>query len=126
MGLRSMTPLIGILDDCDRPDAAMLVVVWGDPRAPRAEYINPQQRTMGPARLPTLSHFTAVQTFGVRLSFSTDGQLVTCKSKRSRARYPDGKHRRWQGEAIESVEIRPAVGGPVLKAVRDQHRQDTA
>lgn len=125
MGLPSITPRIGIIDDCDKPEAQMLVVVWGHPSRPRWEYINPKKRPMGGVigRLNCYpGRFTPVEDFGVHILFEEDGALQVDARRGDSpcvARYPDGKPRPWQGRPVEAVEIRPQLAGPVLKAVRE-------
>lgn len=121
MGLPSMTPQLGILDAFDRPEASMLVVVWGHPGHPRAQYVNPMRRPfLGRAYL---QHFTPLQRFGKEAVFTEVGELLVRPGRwAADAVYPDGAPRAWQGRPEERVEIRSLVAGPILKAVRAMHR----
>lgn len=107
---RSMIPLLGILDDADRPEAAMLVVLHGSPWRPRVAYVNPARRGLGrrghlaayPPRLTPLDRFG-------RAAIRLKGALGRRRTGPSTARYPDGALRRWQGRARETVAVRAGV-----------------
>lgn len=123
MGLPSMTPIIGILDDCDCPEAKMLVVVFGHPAHPRWEYIDPRRRPMGPRSRLTAgfpSWFTPLERFGRTAILAEDGmlQVTSLWAGECTATYSDGQPRRWQGKPLETIDIRPQLAGHVIKAVR--------
>lgn len=119
--MKQMTPILGILDDCDRPEARMLVVVWGNPASPMVEYLNPLIRPRGfKGRYNSFpSRFTRLTDFGVSACFEPDGRLrVKLSLYLSCATYPNGDPRYWQGHAMKVIEFRPTLATPVLKAVR--------
>jgi hypothetical protein len=120
MGLPSMTPAIGILDDCDRPEAAMLVIVFGHPARPTVEYINPEKRPLAlRGRLSNFPNlFTPLTAFGMTALFEEDGALQVRPHGESTAAYPDGAPRRWQGRPIDAICVRFGVAGHVMKAVQ--------
>lgn len=121
-GIASMDPRIGILDDFDRPEGRTLVIVYGDPDHPFVQYIHPAKRSLlrrgrrHDAGMPKL--FTAVERFGVTLSFDADRQLLVHQVGESRASYRDGVPRRWQGDKIEAIAVRPEIAGEVMKAMQ--------
>ncbi len=120
MGLPSLAPLIGILDDADRPEARMLIVVWGHPMHPSIEYVNLLIPPLGLrgrfGHYP--SRFTPLHRFGVKAEFCPDAALRVLAIGESVATYPDGKPRPWQGRPDDEIDIRHAVAGVVIKAVR--------
>jgi hypothetical protein len=128
MGRRSMTPVIGVLDDCDRPEAAMLVVIWGNPRRPQIQYINPRIRPLPPCGSRELGQtlFTPLAAFGMGACMASDGALMVSMRGASVARYPDGVRRHWQGQRGEIVRVRPQLAGPVIKAVQANKQQEAA
>lgn len=121
---RTTQPILGILDDADAPEARMLVVLYGRTDAPRYEYVSPHIRPLrpapGPRRRPAL--FTPLSEFGVEAAFEPDGRLRTRQTAPSRATYPDGVHRPWQDRRDGLVSVRPALAGPVMRAVRASAR----
>src|SRR6266567_6556138 len=122
MGLPSMTPVVGILDDCDRPEADMLVIVYGNPACPSVEYLNPRVRPMAlrgrMAGYP--SRFVHLEAFEMYGFFEEDGmfQVRADAYGAQTALYPDGEPRPWQGLAIDAVDVRPQMMGHLMKAVR--------
>lgn len=129
MGRSSITPLIGIIDDTDRPEAKMLVVVYGHPARPRVEYLNPDNGPLMPigARrhsIPAL--FTELSKFGCRAIFEEDGTVQVQKVGDSIATYPDGKARSWQDNMVSRVEVRPGLMGQIMKAIRAARAQEPA
>lgn len=125
MGLPSMTPVLGILDDVDRPEAKMLVIVWGNPSAPMVEYLNQLIRPLGYGRKHGRKHcsfpsgFTDIRAFGMSACFEPDGRLRIRPGRfLATAVYPDGQQRRWQGRSIEVIEYRPMLATHIMKAVQ--------
>jgi hypothetical protein len=122
--MKIMTPLIGILDDCDAPEARMIVLLWGDQSDPSAEYISSKVRPLNSAgsagrrfgHFP--KRFTELTKFGVMPEFDPDGLLVIRVVGPSVATYPDGVPRRWQGYAEVAISPRLRLAGPVIAAVR--------
>lgn len=130
MGLPSMTPVLGILDDCDSPEPKMLVVVYGHPSRPCVEYINPKRRPLQlrgrMAGFPRL--FTPLAKFGMEALFEEDGvlQIKAALDGECTATYPDGLPRRWQGGSIGATEIKPLMAGHVMKAVQAMRAEKRA
>lgn len=115
--IRSMTPLIGILDDCDRPEAGMLVLVWGSPMGPNVEYIRASARALNTKldHFPRL--FNEIREFGASACLANAGLVVTHRGD-GRARYPDGEPRYWQGRRDATIAIRMSLAVPLLWAVQ--------
>ena len=120
MSLPSMTPVLGILDDTDRPDAKMLVVVFGHPSRPNVEYIHLLTRPLRlrGRRKTYPAEFTALADFGCRASFTSRGDLMVIKTHPSRATYSDGVPRDWQGYDGCTIPLRSQIAGHVIKAVK--------
>lgn len=113
-----ITPMIGILDDADRPEAKLLVVVWGSPRRRFFEYIHRTTPRAAPRNAFRGDRFTPAADFGVHLSFTRDGDLLVEKVAPSRARYADMVPRRWQGADSARIPLRSQLAGPVLRGVK--------
>lgn len=120
MGLPSMTPVLGILNDTDCPDAKMLVVVFGHPSRPGVEYIHLLTRPLRlrGRRKTYPAEFTALADFGCRASFTSSGDLMVLKTHPSRATYSDGVPRNWQGSDGVTIALRSQIAGHVIKAVK--------
>lgn len=122
MGIETMRPLIGILDDFDKPEAKMLVIIYGKQRRPRFQYLCAQARAargfgyLSAAGVP--DRFTPLARFGGSVAFTSNGDLEVTVQGPSQARYFDGQPRPWQGRATQVIEIRRAMAPMVIKALR--------
>jgi predicted regulator of amino acid metabolism with ACT domain len=56
--------------------------------------------------------------FGCVAVMRPDGQLLITQINISVAQYPDGKPRRWQGEAQETIIVRKRIAGEVIAALQ--------
>lgn len=120
MGPKSMPPVLGIVDDCDRPEARMVVVVVGNPDRPQFEYLSTRIPARGRrGRMSSFPcRFTPLSAFGASATFEDDGIVQITAAGKSDALYPDGKPRAWQGRQVEKIDLRPRIAGHVLKAIR--------
>jgi hypothetical protein len=111
-------PVLGILNDAERPEAKMLVVLFGKPPDLQWAYVTPC--TYGNAfhkcREPNL--FTPLSQFGVLATLTPDGRLALHQICISVAKYPDGSPRRWQGESECAIDVHANAEAHVLRAVR--------
>lgn len=121
------TPLLGIIDDTDSPEAKMVVVVYGSHHRISVEYVSVDRRSLHPRRQPGCwpRYFTALDTFGVEARFTTEGSLAVRQTRASVAQYPDGIPRRWQGAGKRDViEVRPSIAKHVIAALSARANSD--
>lgn len=112
------TPCLGILNEADAPHQNMVVAVTGKPDKYRWAYVVPRER--GNAENfhfePTL--FTPLRDFGIVSTMSPDGKLALQQITVSRAVYPNGQTRRWQGAPEIKVDIAANAASAVVQYVR--------
>jgi len=120
MGQTVKWPQIGVLDECDAPEAKMLVLIWGDPDHPNIQYISPTRHPIVSREKKTgfPSQFKPAALFGVTLRMTELGDLLVQQKGASVATYRDGIHRPWQGVVSQEIQIRPQIAGAVIKAVK--------
>lgn len=100
---------IGILDDCDAPEAKMLVIAVGPPGEAWIEYLDlrrPQLSRRREAKPASLSRWTDAAAFGVSLSLCEGAQLRVVQTGASVATYKDGVPRPWHGAPTADIPIR--------------------
>ncbi len=123
MTLPFTLPVLGILNDCDAPEARMLAVVYGKPESPSWSYVTDFCRHFrGIYRLTNPTFFTPLALFGCFAAMRPDGKLLVTRFNISVAKYPDGKPRFWQGEPSEVVNVRKHVAGEVIAALQAKQR----
>ncbi len=120
-------PVLGILNDCERPEARMLVVVYGKAESPSWSYVTDYCKNFrGIYRFSGRHNFTALAMFGCIAAMRPDGKMLVTQINISVAQYRDGKPRRWQGDANEVVNVRKHVAGEVIAALQVKHASVTA
>ncbi len=114
------TPVLGILNDYDAPQARMLVVVYGRENARRWSYIGDMNAGhLGTYPLNMPQWFTPLSRFGVAAVMLPDGRLRLTQLTISAATYQDGKPRNWQGAAVEeTIHVRKHLAGEVIAALQ--------
>lgn len=115
---------IGIINDVEAPEARMLALAIGMPGVAEVEYISPYHRPLQ-GKGYALSGWTDVATFGVEVSLTSDGELRVEQVRESTAVYPDGLRRRWQGQELEMIRIRPTLA-PIIASFVPQIPTPTA
>jgi hypothetical protein len=116
-------PVLGILNDCDAPEACMLAVGYGNAEAPSWSYVTEfPQCCRGIYRMIEPAFFTPLALFGCIAAMRPDGKLLVTQINISVARYRDGTPRFWQGQPSQVVDVRKHVAGEVIAALQIKQR----
>jgi hypothetical protein len=121
-----MSDRLVILNDSERPEARMIVVVTEKDGVAWWQYVSTAKRLSQYTRWSPVQfaeHHTPLDKFGVSARLETAPNFDRLHVERvapSRATYPDGLARDWQGELPEFTSIRPEVADIVRSAIRFQ------
>lgn len=121
-----MTVRLVILNDIERPEVRMIALVESTLRAHRWTYISTSKRLSRYADWNTVERrkdHTPIEAFGVRPFIRHDGTALILgveRARPSRATYPDGAPRDWQGHLPETTIIRPHLSAFIQQVIRER------
>jgi hypothetical protein len=111
------TPILGIVNGFDRPHQMMVAIVIGNPESLKWCYVAPGKNRGKGLRLVGEQVFTPLSEFGVRYGMTSDGRLRLRRFSISRAKWPDGSPRQWQGADDVVIDVMPSMASKVWGAV---------